>query len=146
MSTVSSMNMHLPNPLNPPLRPPPTMSNYPTQFHTIMTLPMPCPITSHLWAVTFRRSFERRIIVMIVTNWAINIPSAPLIPSPQPTQGPSFGDWTDSRQCYLSVLDVSSNCSSSWWWLLWCDICSVPSSALHICSSLCWQPFISPLS
>lgn len=73
-------------------RPPPTMSNYPTQFHTIMTLPMPCPITSHLWAVTFRRSFERRIIVMIVANWAINIPSAPLIPSPQPTQGPSFGD------------------------------------------------------
>lgn len=90
--------------------------------------------------------FWKRIIVMIVTNWAINIPSAPLIPSPQPTQGPSFGDWTDSRQCYLSVLDISSNCSSSWWWLPWCDICYVPSSALHICSSLCWQPFISPLS
>ncbi|OXH21266.1 hypothetical protein J008_06916 [Cryptococcus neoformans] len=69
--------------VDPPLRPPLTMSNCPTQFHTIMTPLMPCPTTSRLQAVTFGRSFERRIVVMIVGSWVINIPSAPLIHAPR---------------------------------------------------------------
>ncbi|OXG74067.1 hypothetical protein C349_06341 [Cryptococcus neoformans var. grubii Br795] len=83
MSTVSNMNTWLPSPLDPPLRPPLIMSNYPTRFCTIMTLLTPCPTTSRLQAVTFGRSLERRIIVMIVASWVTNIPSAPLAMLPQ---------------------------------------------------------------
>ncbi|OXG75011.1 hypothetical protein C346_06915 [Cryptococcus neoformans D17-1] len=72
------MNTRLPSPLDPPLRPPPIASNCPTRFRTIMTPLTPCLTTSRLRAVTFRRFFERRIVVMIVASWVTNIPSAPL--------------------------------------------------------------------